>query len=227
MSALRRKDGPPRLPRAEWLIGLTVAFIVAFLGWLAVQVVALSHDLRAANDARDALALQVESLGGKPVAGPPGSRGEPGESVVGPSGSPGSPGPPGASGKPAPTLTPSPGASGAPGEPGEPGADSTVAGPPGASGQPGADSTVPGPAGPAGKDGADGQDGTDGTDGRPPAGWTFTYLGATYTCRPVDDFDESNPQYDCQPSQPGNGGGNGGDSSPQAAALDPRRTLYV
>jgi hypothetical protein len=58
-------------------------------------------------------------------------------------------------------------------------------------------------------------------------GWTFTYLGVTYTCRPVDGFDESTPQYDCQPDQPGNGGGSSDNSSPQAAALDPRRTQYA
>lgn len=218
------------------LLAVTAAIALgAAFAWILLSVQGLNDDLRAANEARDALASQVQGLGGKPVAGPPGSRGEPGASVIGPSGSPGPTGPPGASGKPAPTLTPSPGAPGASGAPGKPGADSTAAGPAGPPGQPGADSTVPGPAGPAGpagQDGADGQDGTDGTDGRdgtngkPPASWTFTYLGATYTCRPVDDFDESNPQYDCQPDQPGNGGGND-DSSPQAAALDPRRTQYV
>lgn len=218
--------------RADVWFALGAVVALAILAWVVITMQQLGNDLRTANDARDALASQVQKLGGKPVAGPPGSRGEPGETVVGPSGSPGPTGPPGPSGQPAPTLTPSPGASGASGEPGKPGADSTVAGPVGPSGQPGADSTIPGPAGPAGpagQDGADGQDGTDGrdgADGKPPASWTFTYLGVTYTCRPVDDFDESDPRYDCEPDQPGNGGGNS-DSSPQAAALDPRRTQYV
>jgi hypothetical protein len=99
----------------------SVALFAAFAIWMQ----SLSHELRVSNEARDALARQVQSLGEKPVAGPPGSRGEPGQSVTGPRGPRG---PAGASGRPAPTITPSPGASGASGAPGKPGADSPCRG---------------------------------------------------------------------------------------------------
>ncbi|MBQ1167021.1 hypothetical protein KBZ21_54400, partial [Streptomyces sp. A73] len=51
-----------------------VALGVAF-AWLVLMVQGLNSDLREAHEARDALAKQVEQLGEKPVAGPPGSRG--------------------------------------------------------------------------------------------------------------------------------------------------------
>lgn len=199
MSADTAKHRPPRAPRsrmalraprAEWLIALTLAFVVLLLGWLCVKVVSQDRDLRTSNEARDALARQVESLGETPVAGPPGSRGEPGEAGVGQQGPPGPAGPAGPSGKPAPTITPSPGPSG-------------PTGPAGPAGPVGADSTVPGPAGspgPPGQDatGAPGQDGTDGEDGAPPAEWTYTDQdGNTYRCTPVDGFDPDNPRYRC------------------------------
>lgn len=169
-------------------VGAIVAMSV--LIWVVITMQGLSHDLRTANDARDALALQVQALGHKPVAGPPGSRGEAGQSIVGPRG------PAGPSGKPAPTITPSPGASGASGAPGKPGADSTIPGP---TGPPGPSSTV---AGPAGADGAPGKDGTDGRDGQPPAGWTWQWTDAagvthTYACQRTADSPDSAPQYDC------------------------------
>jgi hypothetical protein len=148
--------------------GDLLAVLGALLAGAALFTVQdLAHELRESNAARDALAQQVQQLGGKPVAGPPGSRGEPGESVPGPSGPPGPPGPastvsgppgpPGVSGKPAPTLTPAPGPPGPAGATvtGPPGADSTVPGPGGPAGP-------AGPPGPAGKDGADGKDGRDG-----------------------------------------------------------------
>lgn len=170
------------------VLAMTAALVLgAAIAWILLSVQGLQHDLRTSNEARDALARQVQSLGEKPVAGPPGSRGEPGQTVVGAPGPSGPPGPAGPSGKPAPTITPSPG-------------------PPGPSGPPGADSTVPGPTGstgPAGQDatGAPGQDGTDGQDGQdgsPPAEWTYTDQdGREYRCTPVDDFDPDRPRYRC------------------------------
>jgi hypothetical protein len=200
------------------LFAVGVLVTISVLAWVIVAMQQLGHDLRDANEARDALAAQVEQLGGKPVAGPPGSRGEPG---IGPRGPRGEKGEDGKDGRDAPTITPSPGPSG---PAGEPGADSTVPGPPGASGQPGADSTVPGPAGPQGErgdSGVDGRDGVDGKDGRPPSSWTFTFGGQDYTCRPVA---EGSTDYACEsdtppPDEPG----------PQALslALDPQRRQYV
>ena len=219
MSAHSSPAAARRRGDLRFTLGVVVALVV--LAWVVITMQELGHDLKFERDYNRTLAQQVRDLGGKPVAGP---RGEAGKSVVGPRGPRGSTGPAGASGHPAPTLTPSPGTSGASGAPGKPGADSTVPGPPG---PPGPSSTVAGPSGPPGPAGSNGTDGEDGSDGKPPAGWTFTYLGVTYTCRPVDNFDPDNPKYDCQPDQPGGGGGNGNGSSPQAAALDPRRTQYV
>lgn len=190
------------LPRAELLLATTLVFVVLFLGWLAVQVVTLSHELRTANTARDALAHQIEGLGEKPIAGPPGSRGEPGRSVTGPSGPPGSPGPTGPAGSPGPAGT------GKPGPSGPPGADSTAPGPTGppgqdATGAPGRDGVdgANGKDGAPGQDGQPGRDGADGTDGKPPAGWTYTDAkGVTYACTPVDGFDPDAPRYTCTPT---------------------------
>lgn len=188
-----RRRWKPKLPRAEAVIALTLLFVALLLGWLVVKVISQDRDLRTSNGARDALARQVEGLGEKPVAGPPGSRGEPGETVVGKTGPPGPqgiPGETGASGKPAPTITGPPG----------------PAGPTGAVGQAGADSTVPGPTGPPGQDatgapGTNGKDGTDGKNGAPPSEWTYTDpTGATYRCVPVSDFDPNNPRYQCTPT---------------------------
>lgn len=179
------------------MVAVTLVFVAVLLGWLVVQVISQNKDLQDQNrdlhaerSARDALARQVEGLGGEPVAGPPGSRGEPGVAVVGPSGPPG---PAGAPGKPGPTITPSPGP---PGPAGAPGADSTVAGPPG---QPGQDAT--GAPGQDGAPGEPGQPGKDGSDGSPPSGWTYTDSdGVTYRCEPVDDFDPDAPRYECTPT---------------------------
>lgn len=180
--------------RADVWFALASALALALLAWVVITMQGLSHDLRTANDARDALARQVQTLGHKPVAGPPGSRGEPGQSITGQRGPKGDTG---ASGKPAPTLTPSPGASGASGAPGKPGSDSTVAGP---TGPPGANSTVAGPTGPAGQNGRDGTNGTDGKNGQPPDGWTYTdpATGADMDCERVSDFDPDHPRYECR-----------------------------
>lgn len=174
-----------RWRRGDSLVLLAALLLGVAIAWIILSVQGLQDDLQTSNTARDALARQVQSLGKKPVAGPPGSRGEPGDSVVG---ARGPTGPRGPSGKPAPTITPRPGPSG-------------PSGPVGPSGIPGADSTVPGPTGPAGRDGASGapgRDGSDGTDGAPPAEWTFTDQdGRTYRCTPVADFDPDNPRYRC------------------------------
>ena len=187
----RALNGRMKLPRAEFLIALTLVFVVLLLGWLCVKVISQDKDLTTSNAARDALAQQVQALGGTPVAGPPGSRGEPGKTVIG---ARGPAGPPGEPGKDAPTITPSPGPAGPSGAPGQ-------------SGAPGADSTVPGPTGPAGVDGVngadgaagqDGQNGSDGQDGAPPSEWTYTDQdGREYRCTPVDGFDPDNPRYQC------------------------------
>lgn len=127
--------------------------LLAGAAFLTVQN--LAADLRTANEARDALAQQVQQLGGTPVAGKPGSRGD-----VGPSGAPGRDG---RDGQPAPTITPRPGATG---PPGKPGSDSTVPGPSGVPGQQGANGqAVVGPSGPPGKDGMDGEKGDTGDTG--------------------------------------------------------------
>ncbi|MEU5908903.1 MULTISPECIES: hypothetical protein [Actinomycetes] len=232
MSTARRKPHlrRRRVPRAEALIAATALLFAAFMGWLAVQVVTLSVDLRTANSARDALAQQVQHLGHTPIAGPPGSRGQPGESVTGPrgpQGEPGPAGPPGPSGSPGPSGKPgrngtagSDGQDGTPGTPGatgEPGA-AGAAGPAGPQGEQGirGEQGPAGPEGPAGKDGRDGKDGKDGRDA--PA------------C--PDGYSPQAPAWDpdalvCRkdgappPNQPGNNS-----DGPQALGLDPYRRQY-
>jgi hypothetical protein len=200
-----------RVPRRDpiaLLMGILLALLVAYIWWQTSQ---LTHDLRTANQARDALASQVQQLGGKPVAGPPGSRGEPGASVTGPPGPSGPPGPPGpsganATGKPgADGEDGTPGAAGQPGEPGQDGESVTgPAGPPGPQGE-------PGPAGPQGERGADGRDGEDGQ--ACPDGYSLQ--------APADDPDALICRRDGapQPDEPGNG------NNP-LAALDPTRRQY-
>ncbi|MFJ8538200.1 collagen-like protein [Streptomyces sp. NPDC093591] len=214
MTTTHKRRQRMKLPRAEWLGAVTGVLALGLLAALAVLVVDMSRELRAESAARDALARQVEGLGATPVAGPPGSRGEPGASVTGPpgpQGKQGEKGEQGEPGKPAPTITPSPGPSGPPG--------ATVTGPPGTPGQ---DAT-----GVPGQDGKDGVDGRDGAPGQPPASWTWTYKGTEYTCRRVSDFDPDNPRYTCDPVEP--------EPSPKpsdggvlgAGALDPQRRQYA
>lgn len=180
-----RAEARKRRQRGNWLSVLAAVFAAGALGAVVMGFLVMSRDLSESNTARDALAQQVQSMGGTPVAGPPGSRGEPGKGVVG---ARGPSGPPGASGKPAPTITPSPGATGPVGPSGAPGADSTVAGPTGPAGQAGAD----------GASGAPGKDGTDGKDASPPAHMTFTDGdGNKQSCTLTDASDPDNPQYDC------------------------------
>ncbi|MCZ4099834.1 collagen-like protein [Streptomyces sp. H39-C1] len=185
---MTRNEGARR--RRDDTVTVLVAILVgALLAWVLVTLQGLAGDLRTANDARDQLARQVQQLGAKPVAGPPGSRGEPGTSVSGP---PGPQGPPGAD-----STVPGPA-----GSPGAPGADSTATGPPGSPGAPGTDGT--GAAGPAGPAGQDGTNGRDGAPGSPPAGWTYTDpAGVAYTCSPAAGSDPQAPRYTCAPDPPG------------------------
>lgn len=183
-----RVEARKRRRRGNWLSVAAAVFAAAALGAVLTGFLVLSRDLSEANTARDALAQQVQSLGGTPVAGPPGSRGEPGKTVIGASGPPG---PSGAPGKAAPTITPSPGPTGAVGAAGLPGADSTVPGPAGATGAAGA-------SGAPGQNGQDGSNGSDGKDGAPPSSWTYTDQdGNEYACVPVSNFDPDNPRYTC------------------------------
>ncbi|WP_228981307.1 collagen-like protein [Streptomyces sp. DH12] len=196
------------------VLALTAALTLgAAFAWIMLSVQGLRDDLRASNAARDALAEQVLRLGEQPIAGGPGSRGEP-KAVAGPPGPAGPAGVPGPTGPPGPPGVAITGAPGRTGPPGPVGPSSTVPGPagqnavgePGPAGNPGP-AGPPGPPGPAGADGtdgadgADGVDGRDGTDGQPPAGWTYTDTeGATYTCRRADDFDPAAPRYTCTPT---------------------------
>ncbi|MFF2502208.1 collagen-like protein [Streptomyces sp. NPDC058067] len=156
--------------RRDIIYGVLVLAGVLLFTALVLWLQELNHDLRTANDARDALARQVQQLGHKPVAGPPGSRGEPGKSVVGPRGAQGQQGEPGPIGPTGP-IGPSgkPGRDGAHGSNGADGVGQTGAagadGVPGPSGPPGAKGET-GPQGPPGVDGKDGKDGADGRDGQ-------------------------------------------------------------
>jgi hypothetical protein len=186
------------------LLGCLLALLVAYIWWRTGQ---LSGDLRNSNVARDQLARQVQQLGGTPVAGPPGSRGQPGASVTGPPGQQGDPGPtgpPGPSGSPGKT-----GATGADGTNGVDGVTQT-----GAPGQPGV-AGPPGPQGEPGPAGADGKDGRDGTNGQTcPDGYSLQ--------PPADDPDALVCRRDNAPAQPPS------NPSPTTGqpALDPTRRQY-
>lgn len=158
-----------RWRRGDLAVVVSAVVVGAVLAWILLSIQALSADLRTSNEARDQLAQQVQQLGGHPVAGPPGSRGEPGPTASGPQGEPGVPGQdstvPGPAGSPGPAGRDStvPGPAGPAGAAGANGAGvSGPAGPAGPAGAPGADSTVPGPTGPKGEQGQPGRDGRDG-----------------------------------------------------------------
>lgn len=207
----RHKSAEGSRRRGDVLFAVAVALGLAGFAFLLITMQGLSQDLRAANEARDLLATQVEKLGAKPVAGPPGSRGEPGKSVTGPKGEPGEPGSPGPSG--------SPGSDGKDGDDGEDGA----VGSPGPSGSPGSDGAA-GEAGPPGPQGDPGPAGPQGPAGPAPVGWTFEYRGTSYECTPDGD---GSTHYTCRNTS--GGGGNGGDDSPiqLSAGLDPTRRQYT
>ncbi|MEV7684450.1 collagen-like protein [Streptomyces bungoensis] len=205
-----RRTRTMRLPRAETVIAAVVVAALAGIVLLVVEFVGLHQDLETANAARDALARQVQRLGASPVAGPPGSRGTPGKSIVGPSGPPGPTGPPGPAGP-----------SGKPGKPGKEGkeggtgaAGASVTGAPGDPGAvgPSGPQGPPGPAGPAGPAGKDGKDGRDGQTC--PAGYSLQ--------TPPDDPDALMCRRDSapQPSPERNSGLLG-------FGLDPNRRQYV
>jgi len=198
--------------RADLWFALGAVLALSLLAWVVITMQQLSHDLRVSNDARDALARQVQALGHKPVAGPPGSRGEPGKSVVGPKGDKGDPGPTGP-----------PGPSGSPGKNGKDGDDGTNGvGQTGAAGTPGTDGVAgppgpqgePGPAGPQGEQGPAGEDGRDGQTC--PDGYSLqapSYDPDALVCRKDGAPDPS----------PGNGGGN----NLLSMGLDPSRRQYA
>lgn len=167
-----------RAERVRWRRGDALAAVGAVLLGLVLagiffSIRDLQHELVAANNARDALANQVQGLGATPVAGEPGSRGD-----IGPIGPSGPPGPPGPSGRPGPvgptgqpgndgtngvngvSITGSPGPAGANGSNGSDGSTGAAGppGPPGAQGEPGpagaqGEMGPPGPAGPSCPDG--------------------------------------------------------------------------
>lgn len=206
--------------RGDFLFAAGGLVALAILVWMIVTVRTLSQELTTANQARDALASQVEEMGGTPVAGPPGSRGE-----VGPTGPPGPTGPRGPSGPAGPEGDRgSPGPTGKAGDEGEPG-DTGPSGQPGANG----DAGKPGPAGPQGEPGPAGPRGEPGAKGdRGPAGpapssWTFVHDGVTYECTPDA---EGSTRYTCastgsEPPPSDDGGGIFG-----LTALDPTRRTY-
>lgn len=208
----RHKSAQSVRRRADLGYALLACLLMSGFAFVVITMQGLSHDLRTANGARDALAQQVERLGGKPVAGPPGSRGEQGVGSVGPRGPSGAPGDPGPSGPLGPT--------GPEGEPGDDGTDGV--GEPGAPGQDGAAGVgepgpagpqgVPGPAGPPGAAGTDGKDGRDGTNGQScPAGYSLQPLPSdpdALVCRR-----DSAPGPDPEPG-------------PSTAAMDPFRRQY-
>ncbi|QEU93735.1 hypothetical protein [Streptomyces kanamyceticus] len=192
-------------PRTRAWRGDLLAIRGALLtGAALLTVQQLATELSDANTARDQLARQVQELGGKPIAGPPGSRGDPGRSVTGPRGPRGGPGPAGASGKPGKGEDGKPGANGV-GETGSTGAAGVEgsAGPPGPEGKPGP-AGPEGPAGPPGKDGTTGQICPDGYGLQAPADDPDALI-----CRR-----DGAPPPDPEPT-------------PQAAALDPQRRQYA
>jgi hypothetical protein len=201
--------------RGDGLVVVVALALGVALAWIMLSVQALTEELHTANQARDALARQVEQLGEKPVAGPPGSRGESGQSIVGPKGDTGPQGP---TGPPGPT-----GPVGPTGSVGENGADGTT----GMDGQPGTVGAT-GPAGPTGPTGVQGPQGEPG-----PAG-AQGEQGERGPSGPVcpDGYSLQAPSWDpdalvCrrdgapQPDPPGNG------NNPQASALDPQRRQYT
>lgn len=199
--------------REDAKFAVFAVLVLAGFVLLALWVQGLAQD-------RDALARQVQELGGTPVAGPPGLRGEPGEPGVGVTGPPGPQGVPGSDGEPG-----DPGPSGSPGKAGRDGVDGTdgsagepgsvgASGPAGPAGPPGPQGE-PGPAGPQGEPGADGVDGADGEDGQScPEGYSLQ--------APSWDADALVCRKDGAPDPEEPGGG------PQAeGALDPQRRVYA
>lgn len=202
--------------RRDIAFAVAVLVSIGLFTLMVVWVQNLAGDLRESNRDRDALARQVERLGGTPVAGDPGKAGERGvpgaagsdgdAGAKGDKGESGAKGEPGTDGKRGDAGAD--GKDGQPGEPGLPGED----GAPGAAGANGAD----GAAGPPGPQGAQGEQGPRGEQG--PAGPACP-----------DGFHLEAPVWDpyarvCRedgapaPEDPRPG--------PVAAALDPQRRQY-
>lgn len=183
---------------------LILSGIMAF-GLLALWVQGLSHDLREASADRDALARQVQELGGKPVAGDPGQPGD-----TGPPGPKGEPGPSGPSGPEGPSGPQGP--TGEPGEDGKDGADGvSITGEPGEPGSPGTQGE-PGSAGPQGERGGQGERGPAGPSC--PDGYSLqapSWDPDALVCR-------KDGAPDPEPSS---------DSGLLSAGLDPQRRQYV
>ncbi len=177
----------------DWLYFLGLAALIVSLVWTQATVRSLGHELEQTRADNAALAAQVRSLGGKPVAEPkPGARGDQGPpGPQGPQGPPGIQGPPGPIGitgqSPRCLLEPTRcvGPKGAVGSQGTQGSQGDT----GATGAKG-DQGVPGVDGKDGADGAPGADGKDGVDGKDGRGiasvacqqdgtWLFTYTDST------------------------------------------------
>ena len=212
--------------RADVWFALAALGGVAALAWVFITMQQLAGDLREANEARDALAGQVQELGEKPIAGPPGSRGESVVGPRGPRGPEGDRGGSGPSGKPGDTGRDGraggdgddgrSGPAGGDGPPGDPGDD----GSPGARGEPGQSGPrgEQGPAGERGERGPAGERGERGPAGSPPSSWTFTHGGVTYTCTPTSS---GSTAYSCEPT-----GGEPDDDGLLSLGLDPSRRTY-
>lgn len=213
-AAHKRKPHIP-LPRAEWLGAVTGVLALGLMAALAVMVVNGAQDRRADHEAINALVRQVQGLGGTPVAGPAGARGEPGDSVTGPpggQGEPGSTGPSGATGQNGKAGT-----DGSPGPSGQPGAAGPT-GPAGATGPQGAQGEA-GPAGPQGEQGEQGPKGDTGEQGPPgptcPDGYSLqapAYDPDALVCRK-----DSAPEPSNTPDAP----------QSNSLALDPQRRQYT
>lgn len=156
---LRREEA--RLRRGDLITIVGALLLGVILAWVIMSVQGLRHDRDVSNAARDALAAQVQRLGGTPVAGPPGSRGDPGDAgqpgAAGATGPPGPQGPEGPAGPTGPTGKVGPTGPAGASATGAPGADG-AAGPTGAPGPAGPQGD-PGPAGPAGPAGPKGDQG--------------------------------------------------------------------
>lgn len=174
----------------SWLYVVVALAIVGALSWVQFSIRSLGNDLEQSRADSAALAAQVRSLGGQPVAEPkPGARGDQGPQ--GPQGPPGIQGPQGPAGidgqSPQCLFLPTRcvGPKGATGNQGEQGTQ----GPKGDTGATG-ETGPQGPPGVDGKDGADGKDGTAGAAGKDGRGiatvscqadgtWLFTYTDST------------------------------------------------
>lgn len=200
-----------RWRRGDLFAALAAIVFGAAFAWILLSIESLNHELKVSNQARDALARQVEALGETPIAGPPGSRGEPGDSVTGPPGPRGERGPGGPRGPAGPSGKP--GADGSDGQSGTPGQSGTdgATGPAGPAGPPGPQGE-PGPAGPQGEQGPAGEDGSNGQSC--PDGYSMqtpSYDADALVCR--RDGAEQPPA-----DPPSNAG---------IVALDPQRKQYA